>query len=91
MGLETSFLHKHAVTSLKKLVRAYQIAGSPWVGKACRFVPTCSCYAHQALELHGLRALPLIAWRLMRCNPFHGRGVQLDPVPHPLEKQHGPA
>lgn len=91
MGLETSFLHQPAVSALKGLVRAYQWIGSPFMGRACRFLPTCSCYAHEALDIHGLRALPMIASRLMRCNPLNGREIALDPVPPKPERNHEPA
>lgn len=48
----------------------------------CRFHPTCSAYALQALEKHGpLKGLRLTAWRLLRCQPFSPGGV--DPVPDP--------
>lgn len=61
-------------------VRAYRLIGSPWVGRNCRFHPTCSEYALDALEHHGaFRGTMLAAWRVLRCNPFGGAG--LDPVP----------
>ncbi|MBX3453030.1 membrane protein insertion efficiency factor YidD [Ferrovibrio sp.] len=61
-------------------VQAYRLFLSPWVGHNCRFQPTCSCYALEALERHGaLRGGALAAWRLARCNPFGGSGF--DPVP----------
>ncbi len=91
MGTQTSFLHETAVSALKGLIRVYQYVLSPFMGKACRFVPTCSCYAHEALERHGIRAVPMIIWRIMRCNPFTGRAIEHDPVPPLLEKTHGPA
>ena len=60
--------------------RAYKLTLSPWIGRSCRFVPTCSDYARDALILHGpIRGGYLAAWRLCRCQPFGGRG--LDPVP----------
>jgi len=53
---------------------------SPLLPRACRFEPTCSVYARQAIERHGLgRGLSLAARRLLRCHPFHEGG--LDPVP----------
>jgi putative membrane protein insertion efficiency factor len=53
---------------------------SPLLPRACRFEPTCSVYARQAIERHGLgRGLSLAARRLLRCHPFHKGG--LDPVP----------
>lgn len=63
------------------LVRLYQLFLSPLLGPGCRFEPSCSRYAQQALEQHGFaRALGLISWRLLRCNPWGGQGW--DPVPN---------
>lgn len=64
------------------LVRAYQVALSPLAGGACRFSPTCSAYALEALEQHPfLTAASLTIRRLGRCHPWGGWG--LDPVPDP--------
>jgi uncharacterized protein len=61
-------------------VRAYRLIGSPWVGHGCRFQPTCSAYALEALETHGaLRGGWLAARRIARCHPLGGAGF--DPVP----------
>jgi putative membrane protein insertion efficiency factor len=56
------------------LVRIYRLLLSPWVGQSCRFAPTCSVYAIQALEKHGaLVGTGLASWRILRCNPWcHG-------------------
>ncbi len=56
------------------LVRGYRLLLSPWVGQSCRFAPTCSVYAIQALERHGaLVGTGLAGWRILRCNPWcHG-------------------
>lgn len=62
------------------LIRAYQRWVSPWRLPSCRFWPTCSEYAYQAIAVHGLwRGLGLAAWRLVRCGPWHPGGF--DPVP----------
>lgn len=67
-------------TLLLTLIRAYQYLLSPWVGNQCRFYPTCSEYARQAIELHGpARGSWLASRRLCRCHPWHEGGM--DPVP----------
>jgi putative membrane protein insertion efficiency factor len=61
------------------LIRLYQRATS-WLPPVCRFRPSCSEYAIQAIEGHGLwRGLGLALWRIMRCNPLCAGGD--DPVP----------
>ena len=61
-------------------IRAYRLIFSPWVGHNCRFHPTCSAYALEALDTHGaVRGLGLTVWRVLRCNPWGGSGH--DPVP----------
>jgi uncharacterized protein len=61
-------------------VRTYRLVLSPWVGHSCRFQPTCSVYALEALERHGaLRGSWLTLRRLLRCHPFGGSGI--DNVP----------
>ena len=61
-------------------VRAYRFFLSPWLGSACRFQPTCSAYALEALGRHGAAAgLALTIGRIGRCHPWCGGGV--DPVP----------
>ena len=62
------------------LIRLYQWTLSPWLGGACRFYPTCSNYALEAIELHGVwRGGWLTLRRLSRCHPFHPGGF--DPPP----------
>lgn len=62
------------------LVRAYQLALSPFAGGACRFTPSCSEYAIQAIQEHGaLRGLGLALRRVGRCHPLGSSGF--DPVP----------
>jgi putative membrane protein insertion efficiency factor len=62
------------------LVRGYRFAIAPVLPKSCRFTPSCSAYAEEALHKHGFfRALWLIARRILRCHPFHPGGY--DPVP----------
>ena len=60
-------------------VRAYQRVISPALPRRCKFHPTCSAYAVQAVESYGiLRGAVLALWRLLRCNPFSHGGY--DPV-----------
>ena len=62
------------------LVRFYQVCLSPLKPACCRFTPTCSQYAIEALRKHGpIKGLLLTIWRILRCNPWGGSGY--DPVP----------
>jgi len=62
------------------LVRGYQVALAPMLGPACRYEPSCSAYAVEALERYGvLRGSWLAARRIARCHPLGGIGY--DPVP----------
>jgi hypothetical protein len=64
-------------------IRAYQLVLSPWTGRQCRFEPTCSVYAAEAIERHGpLRGSVMALRRIGRCHPWGGSGY--DPVPEPL-------
>lgn len=61
-------------------IRVYQLALSPMLGPRCRFYPTCSCYAHTAIQRYGaLRGTWLGMRRILRCHPFAQGGY--DPVP----------
>jgi putative membrane protein insertion efficiency factor len=61
-------------------IRVYKMIFSPFLGRQCRFWPTCSDYTAQAIEKYGAgRGLYLGARRLLKCHPFHAGGV--DPVP----------
>ena len=67
-------------TLLLALLRAYRFLLSPWLGNSCRFWPTCSAYAMEAIETHGAaRGSWLMLTRLARCHPYSSGGV--DPVP----------
>ncbi|MYA90031.1 MAG: membrane protein insertion efficiency factor YidD [Boseongicola sp. SB0662_bin_57] len=67
---------------LALLVRAYRLTLSPWIGHHCRFQPTCSAYALEALERHGgVKGGWMALKRILRCHPWGGAGV--DNVPDP--------
>jgi len=73
-----------AARALAGLVRGYQYLVSPLIAPHCRFYPTCSHYALEALAAHGaLRGAWLTLRRLARCHPLGGRGY--DPVPPPSD------
>ncbi len=62
------------------LIRFYQRTVSPYTPSCCKYVPTCSEYALQAIEVYGLwKGGRLAVWRILRCNPFSKGGF--DPVP----------
>ncbi len=66
-------------------IRLYQRLISPWKPRTCRFHPSCSQYALEALGRHGpIKGTLLTAWRLLRCQPFAKGGF--DPVPGEKEK-----
>jgi len=65
---------------LKLLIRGYQLTLSPLLGPRCRFYPSCSHYAMEAIETHGApRGVWLTVKRIGRCHPFNDGGF--DPVP----------
>ncbi len=67
-------------TLLRFLLRAYQLMISPLLGPRCRFYPSCSNYALEALQVHGAgKGSWLAAKRVCRCHPFNDGGF--DPVP----------
>ena len=62
------------------IIRLYQYLISPVLGAHCRFSPSCSEYAHQALSRYGLiKGTRLAVGRVLKCHPFHPGGI--DPVP----------
>lgn len=78
------------VRLLLVLLRGYQLLISPLLGGNCRYLPTCSEYAREALVTHGVLRGGWLAWRrIMRCHPWGGHGY--DPVPErrPADLTHG--
>jgi len=65
---------------LRTLIRIYQYCISPMLGPRCRFYPSCSCYADEAIQRHGaMRGGYFALRRVLRCHPWHEGGY--DPVP----------
>ncbi len=72
-------------TLLLFLLRAYKLTISPYLGQNCRFYPSCSVYAEQAIRRHGtLKGAALTGKRLCKCHPWNEGG--LDPVPESTGK-----
>lgn len=68
-----------AAAAVTSLIRLYQRLLSPLLGKHCRFYPTCSAYAIQAIQKKGaLKGTLMACWRIMRCHPLNPGGY--DPV-----------
>lgn len=81
---------KYMSRVLIALIRVYQYAISPMLGQRCKFYPSCSNYAIEALRVHGpIKGTGLAAWRVMRCNPFSDGGVDHVPPKHGCEHDHG--
>ncbi|MDE7397430.1 MAG: membrane protein insertion efficiency factor YidD [Muribaculum sp.] len=73
-------ISRFVVAMLVLPIRLYQVAVSPFLPPACRFIPTCSQYAIEALRRHGpIKGLWLAVKRILRCHPWGGSGY--DPVP----------
>lgn len=71
-------------------IRAYRVTLGGFLGGQCRFYPTCSMYAEQAIASHGaVRGIALAAWRIARCGPFTSGGVDHVPPSHRHGKYDG--
>jgi putative membrane protein insertion efficiency factor len=82
---ESSTGSRWTVRGALALIHAYQLLISPFTGGACRFEPSCSAYALEAIRVHGAwRGLALAIRRVSRCHPFAGHGF--DPVPPPAAR-----
>ena len=69
------------VAFLTLLLDCYRLAISPLLGQHCRFHPSCSCYAREALQAHGLvKGMYLTLRRILRCHPWHAGGIDLVPA-----------
>ncbi len=74
-------------TLLLLLLKSYKLAVSPFLGQNCRFYPSCSDYARDAIVAHGaLRGSLLAGRRLCKCHPWHPGGI--DPVPSSPHDRH---
>lgn len=73
-------MKKHLKKGFLMCIRFYQLCISPYLGKNCRYTPTCSAYTYEAIEKYGvLKGTWLGIKRICRCHPFHEGGY--DPVP----------
>ena len=80
MNTFMKYLRQLSVSILLLPILFYQKCISPMFPPVCRFTPTCSQYAIEALRKHGpIKGLALAIWRILRCNPWGGSGY--DPVP----------
>ncbi len=76
--------------ALLMLIAGYHLIVSPWLPQSCRFAPSCSAYAAEAIALHGpWVGTRLAIARIARCHPWHPGGH--DPVPDPHENVHDDA
>jgi putative membrane protein insertion efficiency factor len=71
-------------------IRGYRYLISPWVGNQCRFYPSCSHYAEEAINTHGfIKGGYLTGRRLLKCHPWHSGGIDLVPPktsqPQPID------
>lgn len=79
MRVATMFRPPLLKACLLALIHGYRYLISPWLGNRCRFFPSCSEYAEQAIvELGVVKGLTASFWRLLRCHPWHPGGY--DPV-----------
>ena len=88
---KTSTMRRWTRVIAKAPIRAYKYAISPMLPQACRFEPTCSRYAIEAIETHGaLKGLWLGLRRILRCHPITwlGGGAGYDPVPPARTQRH---
>ena len=83
IGLRAKNKMKHLIYLLVIPIKVYQLILSPLLGRSCRFQPSCSNYAIEAIQKHGMYGIWLTSKRLIKCNPWGGHGF--DPVPQKKE------
>lgn len=89
MGTATDTFHALSTAPLRALLVVYRYTLSPLFGSCCRFEPSCSRYASEALREHGLlKGLWLTVRRLSRCHPWHAGGYDPVPCAHCGEQSH---
>jgi len=89
MGSATNTVHALSTAPLRALLRVYRYTLSPMFGNCCRFEPSCSRYAEQALRERGLFAGSwLTLRRLARCHPWHAGGYDPVPCDHSGDRAH---
>lgn len=89
MGFIHQAIRRSITSALLLLLRVYRYFISPFLGNHCRFYPSCSKYAQQALaEYHLMRALWFILRRILRCHPLHPGGYDPLPLAAPLPGSH---
>ena len=82
-------MRRFATALLSAPIHAYRLLLSPWMGGSCRFSPSCSAYALEALDQHGpVKGLWLTVRRLARCHPISWLGGSSGFDPVPLSKRH---
>lgn len=80
-----NLINKQIVFILSLTIKSYQWCISPLLGKSCRFYPSCSEYALQALRVYGCKGIWLTIKRLLKCGPWHPGGIDFVPNHLPQE------
>ncbi len=92
MSTQRGVVHRPVARLVTRLIRGYQTGISPGLGPACRYLPTCSDYALQAIERYGVvRGGAMTVWRLLRCNPLSAGGYDPPCDETPAAAEHPPA
>ena len=92
MSTQRGVVHRPVARLVTRLIRGYQTGISPGLGPACRYLPSCSDYALQAIERYGVvRGGAMTVWRLLRCNPLSAGGYDPPCDETPAAAEHPPA